>query len=61
VRVALDAGTPASKNGVFKTNFPLNGGKFERTTFCERKYVGSRAFPSTATLTSVLSQASDGL
>jgi hypothetical protein len=54
VRVALDAGTPASKNGVFKTNFPLNGGKFERTTFCERKYVRSRVFPSTATLTGVV-------
>jgi glycogen debranching enzyme len=39
LRVALDAGTPASKNGVFKTNFPLDGGRFERTTFCERRSV----------------------
>jgi glycogen debranching enzyme len=39
VRVSLDAGTPASKNGVFKTNFPLEGGKFERSTFYERKFV----------------------
>ncbi|KAH9935947.1 glycoside hydrolase family 13 protein [Epithele typhae] len=37
VRVSLDAGTPASKNGVFKTNFPLEGGTFDRDTFVERK------------------------
>lgn len=37
VRVSLDAGTPASKNGVFKTNFPLDGGRFERDHFTERK------------------------
>ncbi|THH18461.1 hypothetical protein EW146_g2524, partial [Bondarzewia mesenterica] len=37
LRVSLDAGTPASKNGVFKTNFPLEGGKFDRDNFCERK------------------------
>ncbi|KAF7796344.1 hypothetical protein EIP86_007521 [Pleurotus ostreatoroseus] len=37
VRVSLDAGTPASKNGVFKTNFPLDGGRFDRHQFAERK------------------------
>ncbi|KAF9244670.1 glycoside hydrolase family 13 protein [Melanogaster broomeanus] len=37
LRVSLDAGTPASKNGVFKTNFPLDGGAFERDKFAERK------------------------
>jgi glycogen debranching enzyme len=37
LRVSLDAGTPASKNGVFKTNFPLDGGVFERNKFVERE------------------------
>ncbi|RDX54237.1 glycoside hydrolase family 13 protein [Lentinus brumalis] len=37
VRVSLDAGTPASRNGVFKTNFPLDGGRFQRDRFAERK------------------------
>ncbi|KAI0352373.1 glycoside hydrolase family 13 protein [Trametes cingulata] len=37
VRVTLDAGTPASRNGVFKTNFPLDGGRFARDHFAERK------------------------
>jgi glycogen debranching enzyme len=37
LRVSLDAGTPASKNGVFKTNFPLDGGKFGRDRFTKRK------------------------
>ncbi|KAF9499398.1 glycoside hydrolase family 13 protein [Pleurotus eryngii] len=37
LRVSIDAGTPASKNGVFKTNFPLNGGKFSRDRFAEKK------------------------
>lgn len=36
LRVSLEAGTPASKNGVFKTNFPLDGGRFQRDTFVER-------------------------
>lgn len=39
LRVTLDAGTPASRNGVFKTNFPLDGGRFERDRFAERKCV----------------------
>ena len=39
LRVTLEAGTPASKNGVFKTNFPLEGGRFARDHFVERKYV----------------------
>ena len=37
LRVTIDAGTPASKNGVFKTNFPLDGGAFSRDRFTERK------------------------
>lgn len=37
LRVSLDAGTPASKNGVFKTNFPLDGGVFGRHKFVERE------------------------
>ncbi|KZV99969.1 glycoside hydrolase family 13 protein [Exidia glandulosa HHB12029] len=36
LRVSLRAGTPATRNGVLKTNFPLDGGKFERTKFVER-------------------------
>jgi glycogen debranching enzyme len=39
LRVSLAAGTPASKNGVFKTNFPLDGGPFVRDRYTERKYV----------------------
>ena len=37
LRLTIDAGTPASKNGVFKTNFPLDGGAFCRDSFTERK------------------------
>ncbi|KAI9458217.1 glycoside hydrolase family 13 protein [Lactarius psammicola] len=37
LRVSLEAGTPASRNGVFKTNFPLDGGVFDRNKFAERK------------------------
>ncbi|KAG8949849.1 hypothetical protein FRC04_008152 [Tulasnella sp. 424] len=37
LRVTLDAGTPPCKNGVFYTNFPLDGGKFDRSKFVERK------------------------
>ncbi|KAG6335732.1 hypothetical protein ID866_3356 [Astraeus odoratus] len=37
LRVSLDAGAPASKNGVFRTNFPLDGGVFERHRFTERR------------------------
>ena len=37
LRVCLEAGTPPCKNGVFRTNFPLNGGAFERNTYVERK------------------------
>ncbi|KAJ6518635.1 glycoside hydrolase family 13 protein [Mycena sanguinolenta] len=36
LRVSIDAGTPAAKNGVFKTNFPLDGGKFGRDKFTQR-------------------------
>ncbi|KAJ7672627.1 glycoside hydrolase family 13 protein [Mycena rosella] len=37
LRVSIDAGTPAARNGVFKTNFPLDGGKFGRDKFTKRK------------------------
>ncbi|KIY70306.1 glycoside hydrolase family 133 protein [Cylindrobasidium torrendii FP15055 ss-10] len=37
LRVSMNAGTPAAKNGVFKTTFPLDGGAFGRDRFCERK------------------------
>ncbi|KAF9268988.1 glycoside hydrolase family 13 protein [Marasmius fiardii PR-910] len=37
LRVSIDAGTPASRNGVFKTNFPLDGGKFKRDRFTTRE------------------------
>ncbi|CAL1714662.1 unnamed protein product [Somion occarium] len=37
LRVSIEAGTPAAKNGVFKTNFPLDGGRFSRDHFPERK------------------------
>lgn len=36
LRLTLEAGTPASKSGVLKTNFPLYGGSFERTKFVEK-------------------------
>ncbi|KAG8899597.1 hypothetical protein FRB99_006561, partial [Tulasnella sp. 403] len=36
LRVTLDAGTPPCNNGIFKTNFPLDGGKFDRAKFVER-------------------------
>ncbi|KAF5383708.1 hypothetical protein D9615_003666 [Tricholomella constricta] len=37
LRVSIDAGTPAARNGVFKTNFPLDGGAFGRDRFAERR------------------------
>ncbi|KAG9123786.1 hypothetical protein FRC07_013965 [Ceratobasidium sp. 392] len=37
LRVTIDAGSPASRNGVFQTNFPLDGGQFDRNRFVERK------------------------
>ncbi|KAG6844634.1 hypothetical protein H0H87_005291 [Tephrocybe sp. NHM501043] len=37
LRVAIDAGTPAARNGIFKTNFPLDGGAFGRDRFAERR------------------------
>ncbi|KDR65730.1 hypothetical protein GALMADRAFT_81520 [Galerina marginata CBS 339.88] len=37
LRVSIQAGTPAAKNGVFKTNFPLDGGAFGREKFTKRK------------------------
>ncbi|KAF5336183.1 hypothetical protein D9611_006214 [Ephemerocybe angulata] len=36
LRVSIEAGTPASKNGVFKTNFPLDGKTFARERLSER-------------------------
>lgn len=37
LRVSIEAGTPASKNGVFKTNFPLDGKPFGRERLSEKK------------------------
>ena len=37
LRVSIEAGTPAARNGVFKTNFPLDGGSFGRDRFAERR------------------------
>ncbi|EJU03556.1 glycoside hydrolase family 13 protein [Dacryopinax primogenitus] len=37
LRLSLEAGTPPSKNGVLKTNFPLEGGSFGRDKYYERK------------------------
>lgn len=39
LRVSIDAGSPATKNGVFKTNFPLDGGVFDRDKIQERTSV----------------------
>lgn len=36
LRVSIDAGSPATRNGVFKTNFPLDGGIFDRDSIQER-------------------------
>ncbi|KAF8308227.1 glycoside hydrolase family 13 protein [Clavulina sp. PMI_390] len=36
LRVSIEAGSPASKKGVFKTNFPLDGGVFDRDRIQER-------------------------
>ncbi|KIM34496.1 glycoside hydrolase family 13 protein [Serendipita vermifera MAFF 305830] len=36
LRISLEAGTPVSKGGVLKTNFPLYGGAFERSKFVEK-------------------------
>ncbi|KZT59916.1 glycoside hydrolase family 133 protein [Calocera cornea HHB12733] len=37
LRLSLEAGTPPCKNGVLKTNFPLEGGSFGREKYYERK------------------------
>ncbi|KAG8736398.1 hypothetical protein FRC12_017623, partial [Ceratobasidium sp. 428] len=37
LRVTIDAGSPASRNGIFMTNFPLDGGQFDRDRLVERK------------------------
>ena len=37
LRVAIEAGTPAARNGVFRTNFPLDGGAFARDRFAQRR------------------------
>ncbi|KAL4066019.1 glycoside hydrolase family 13 protein [Scleroderma citrinum] len=36
LRISLEAGTPASRNGIFKTDFPLDGGVFKRNRFAQR-------------------------
>ncbi|GAA5919360.1 hypothetical protein JCM6882_000241 [Rhodosporidiobolus microsporus] len=35
LRITIDAGTAASRNGVLRTNFPLHGGGFERDKWSE--------------------------
>ncbi|GAA6033773.1 hypothetical protein JCM8097_004427 [Rhodosporidiobolus ruineniae] len=37
LRITIDAGTAASRNGVLFTNFPLDGGEFKRDKFSEVK------------------------
>ncbi|GJJ11364.1 hypothetical protein Clacol_005596 [Clathrus columnatus] len=37
LRMTLEAGTPASRRAVLKTNFPLDGGLFNRNKLVERK------------------------
>ncbi|KAL5531515.1 hypothetical protein ACEPAG_4392 [Sanghuangporus baumii] len=37
LRISIDAGAPASRNGLFKTNFPIDGGLFDRNRFAERR------------------------
>ena len=40
LRISIDAGTAASKNGVLYTNFPLDGSLFERTKYHQTPSVG---------------------
>ncbi|GAA5827939.1 hypothetical protein JCM11251_005656 [Rhodosporidiobolus azoricus] len=35
LRITIDAGTAASREGVLRTNFPLHGGEFEREKYSE--------------------------
>ncbi|KAJ3567348.1 hypothetical protein NP233_g6419 [Leucocoprinus birnbaumii] len=37
LRVSFAPGTPAANNGIFKTNFPLDGGAFGRERYAERR------------------------
>lgn len=37
LRISLEPGTAASKAGVIKTNFPLDGAPFERANFRQIK------------------------
>ncbi|GAA6056561.1 hypothetical protein JCM3770_004362 [Rhodotorula araucariae] len=37
LRITIDAGTAASRNGVLRTNFPLEGGAFDRQVFASVK------------------------
>lgn len=37
LRVSFAAGTPSANNGIFRTNFPLNGGAFGRARYEERR------------------------
>ncbi|KAG1745302.1 hypothetical protein EDB19DRAFT_1693809 [Suillus lakei] len=49
--VSLDAGTPASiKNGMFKTDFSLDGGVFERNKFVERELPSNFSKPNCLSL-----------
>lgn len=35
LRITIDAGTAASRHGVLHTNFPLEGGAFERNKYSQ--------------------------
>ena len=37
LRLSLEPGTPASRNGVLKSDFPIDGGEFKRGKWAERK------------------------
>lgn len=37
LRLSLHPGTQCTRNGVLKSNFPFEGGAFERVKWCERK------------------------
>lgn len=65
LRITIDAGTAASRNGVLQTNFPLDGGNFKRDRFssvrCVQCCPPSLAASLTADELALLLQASSRL
>jgi len=65
LRITIDAGTAASRNGVLQTNFPLDGGHFKRDRFssvrCVQYCPPSLAASLTADELALLLQASSRL